>query len=164
MYIRIVLFMLAFCMLSCRQQVQESPKPITAENFQAGPQLVKIMLDSPDVLQQLEAQNVEIIVQEDDYVIARLDQSEFGEINAMSVSLQQPKESDLVQRLIAVQVSDSSEVAAVNNSGINIWETHGDSIVAQAFDNQIKNIEAMGISVEILEDDIQNVVKKISQK
>ncbi len=164
MTIKIVLSLLAVCLLGCQPQTQESPTPLTAESFQAGPQLVKINLDRPGVFQNLAAQNVEIIVQEEDYIIVRLDLTAFGEIQAMSLSTEKPKESELVQRLIAVVTSDSEQITAVNNTGINIWEMRGDSVIAQAFDNQINAIKTMGLPVEILEDNIQNVVKKISQK
>jgi hypothetical protein len=164
MDIRILLLMLAFYLFGCQAQPQEEPTPITAESFQTGPQLVKIKLDSPETLHNLEAQNVEIIVREEDYVIARLDLTTFSEIQNLSLSIQKPADSDLVQRLIAVVVSDSTQVAEVNNSGVDIWEMRGDSVIAQAFDKQIDDIKAMGLQVAILEDDIQNLVKKISQK
>lgn len=164
MTITIVPVLMAFCLFGCQPQKQESPTPITAESFQAGPQMVKILLDGPDVLQNLKSKNVEIIVQEEDYIIARLDMAAFGEIQTLALSTQKPKESEFVQRLIAVVVSDSGQITAVNNTGIDIWEMRGDSVIAQAFDNQINDIKTMGLPVEILEDNIQNIVKKISQK
>ncbi len=161
---KIVLLLLALALLGCQLQKQESPMPITAESFHSGPQLVKIMLDGPDVMQNLEAQNIEIIVQEENYVIARLDMAVFGELQTMSLTIKKPEESDLVQRLIAVVISDKSQVTEVNNLGINIWEMRGDSVIAQAFDNQISDIETLGLPVTILENNIQNVVQKLGQK
>jgi hypothetical protein len=57
-------------------------------------------------------------------------------------------------------MKENSDLAELSSVGIDIWEVKGDTILAQAYDKYIRQIKAKGYTVEIVESNIQNLVKK----
>ena len=147
-------------LLSCQQPPEESPRKVTQAYFSTGPKLVKIVLDDPADADRLIAQGVDVIVVEPDYVIAKLDDRGGQQITNMAMQMITFEEDELVQRLIEVKMRNNENLTELSNIGIDIWEVKGDTVVAQAFDKYIRQIQALGYELQIVEKNIQTMVQE----
>ena len=111
--------------------------------------LQKISIQSQADVDRLRDAGAEIIVQEDGYVIVRAkNMAQAHELGGKPI-----EESDLVQRLIKVTLSDSGDLQKAVNVGIDLWKVKGDTLIARAFDIYIEKLRAMGFNVEIIAKD-----------
>lgn len=123
-----------------------SPAGAPSEPF-TTPRLVKISIADPAQADSLLQLGFEVIVEEPDYVIARVDSSEVQTLRALRLSWGAFESSDLVQLLVRIPVRDSSDVAELVNLGIDLWEVREDSVVAQVYDKHIREAQARGFVV-----------------
>jgi len=162
MFKTLLFILLTFLMLiNCKQK---SVQKVDAEYFAGGPKLVKIPVAENTNIDSLINSGMEIIVIEKDYFIARLDQDDAANMQALALNMETFQESELVQRLIRIIVKNDSDFYDLNNSGIDIWETKGDTVIAQAFDIQIRQIERLNYTVEIIEKNIRNLAGDSGKK
>jgi hypothetical protein len=152
-----------FALFYCTDKTVTSTKKVSAEFFTSGPQLVKIPVNENTNIDSLINTGMEIIVVEKNYIIARLDQSEAENMESMSINMETFQESELVQRLIRIIVNQKSDIENLNNIDIDIWEVKGDTVIAQAFDIHIRQIEKLNYDVAIIESDIHNLAGKSDQ-
>lgn len=141
-----ILALLVFICLGCTSQKTPPQQPAASSS------LKKIMISSEQQLVQLEATGAEIIVREPDYAVVRADSLP----PSLTLSLQPLRESDLVQRLIRMRLADRNDLQQVVDTGLDLWEVQGDTVIARAFDIHIKQLEAMGYTIEILARNAQN--------
>ena len=146
--------------ISCQQTPRAVPEGVTLAYFEAGPKLVKIGLAKPADADSLLAQGMDLIVIEPDYVIARLNTQDAQQVSAMSMQMETFDEKELVQRLVKVVMNERADLAELGSTGIDIWEVRGDTVIAQAYDKYIRQIEQQGYRLEIIEKDIRNLVQK----
>jgi len=111
--------------------------------------LKKISYSSNEQLQAIKDAGAEIIVQEPDYVIVRTDNM----LQALSVSSTPIQESDMVQRLVRIQLKDSTSLQTVVDTGVDLWQVVDDTVIARAFDLYINKLRAAGLKVEIMAQD-----------
>jgi hypothetical protein len=149
-----------FLAAACQQTPGNRQQSITPAWFETGPKLVKIDLKSSSDADSLLAHGFELIVVEPEYVIARLNSQSARQVQNMSLPMSTFDEKELVQRLIRVVIQDSTDLSELGNTGIDIWEVRGDTVIAQAFDNYIRRIESLAYEVEIVEQDIRNLVRE----
>ena len=149
--------------LGCQSNTQQIPQTVSLQYFQSGPQLVKIPVKDASVADSLIALGMDVVVVENDYVIARLGGQEASTVQSLSLKMETFEPEELVQRLIRVVMKQRSDLRELSDTGIDIWEVKGDTVIAQAFDKYIRQIQAKGYAVEILEQNIQNMVKKHEQ-
>jgi arginyl-tRNA synthetase len=107
---------------------------------------------------------MDVVVVEEDYIIARLSGQDAVRVQKMSLKMETFKEEELVQRLIKVVMKKKSDLQELSNTGIDIWEVKEDTVLAQAYDKYIRQIQEKGYAVEIVEKNILNVVKELNQK
>ncbi len=112
----------------------------------AGPMLQKVYYKSPAEIQRLRAAGAEIIVQEPDYVVIRTDNM----VQGLDMKSQPIQETDLVQRLVKIVLKDSSDLQAVINSGIDLWQVIGDTVIARAYDIYIERLRQAGFTIDII--------------
>ena len=122
----------------CAEQPKETSQKITMEAFQAGPQLVKIPITGKEEAEKILATGVDVVVIEDSYLIVRISGEEAKAMDAMQTTMQPVQEKDLVQRLIRVYMNDPSDLQQIGDTGIDVWEVKGDTVVAQAYDKYIR--------------------------
>lgn len=155
---------MALTVLGCQKPHRPTTQTMVMASFAAGPQLVRIPITAPTQADSLMQLGFDVIVIEKDYLIARLDSAGAIGIQSMNLNMVTIQESDLVQRLIRVIMTQKSDLAELSNTGIDIWQVHGDTVVAQAYDKYIRQIRQKGYSVEIVTDNIRNLVPVEQQK
>lgn len=151
---------LALLIVACQQKSEQPKQALSLQVFQSGPQLVKIAISDPAAADSLIQAGVEVIVQEDKWVIARINAEQAGAMQEGGKQMQSAEESDLRQRLVQIILTQPSDLQEVGDTGIDIWEVKGDTVIAQAFDIYLRRLEAMGYPVLILQNDIHDVMKK----
>lgn len=138
--VKILMGLLSLLLLfSCSPKVEQ----------QSAGGLKKISYSSNEQLQALKDAGAEIIVQEPDYVIVRTDDM----LQALSVKSTPIKEADLVQRLVHIQLKDSTSLQTVVNAGVDLWQVVGDTAIARAYDLYINKLRAAGLDVKIIAQD-----------
>ena len=128
-----------------------------------GPQLKKITIQSKQQADSLLAAGIDVIVVEDDYVVARLDEANEEQVQSMHLQTKPIEESDLVQRLVKIVIKDRLDSTALLEMGVDIWEIKGDTVIAQVFDKHIRLAQEKGYPVEIVERNVLDTVK-VSKK
>ena len=140
-----IIITLCLVLVTCgTQEPQQAARPGS---------LAKISVKNQSDVERLRQLGAEIIVQEPDYVIARMD----SVLSAQSLKLEVFNEKDLVHRLIKVTAASPDELHTVMNSGMDVWEIKGDTVIGRAFDIYIEKIRAKNIDVEILAEDAGNM-------
>jgi len=157
----LLLFVIGF---GCKSDSEQTAQITSLDFFKSGPQLVKIPITDAAVADSLIKLNIDVVVIEEDYVIARLGGLEASNVQSMSLKMETIKETELMQRLIKIIMKNEYDLRELSDTGIDIWEVKGDTITAQAYDKYIRQIQAKGYSVEIVEKDVQNIIKKHNQK
>ena len=150
--------------LGCQDQSEQAPQTVSQEFFNSGLQLVKIPIKDPAVADSLINSGMDVVVVEENYVIARLSSQDAVKVQTMSLKMETFREEELVQRLVKVVMKQKSDLQELSNTGIDIWEVKGDTVLAQAFDKYIRQIQEKGYPVEIVEKNVLNVVEKLDQK
>lgn len=150
-----LVFVLGF---GCQNHAEKAVQTVSLKSFESGPQLVKIPVKDSTVADSLINIGMDVVVVEKDYIIARLGNQDAVRAQTMSLKMETFKEEELVQRLIKI-VAKKSDLRELGDIGIDIWEVKDDTVVAQAFDKQIRQIQHKGYSVEIIENNVLNVVK-----
>jgi len=113
-----------------------------------GPaELRKIRYADAAELQRIRQTGAEIIVQQPDYVVIRSDSAQLA---ALSLPSQLVQEQDLVQRLVAIVLRDSTSLQTVVDSGVDLWETRGDTAIARAFDIQLDKLRQEGLAITVI--------------
>jgi arginyl-tRNA synthetase len=148
----------------CQDQSEQTAQTVSKEFFNSGPQLVKIPIKDSAVSDSLISYGMDVVVVEEDYIIARLSGQDAVRVQKMSLKMETFKEEELVQRLIKVVMKKKSDLQELSNTGIDIWEVKEDTVLAQAYDKYIRQIQEKGYAVEIVEKNILNVVKELNQK
>ncbi|MGH7496751.1 MAG: hypothetical protein ACREOO_30740 [bacterium] len=113
--------------------------------------LKKIRYRTPEELQKLRAAGAEIIVQQSDYVIVRVDSTNVSALATVPVEPMQ--ESDLVQRLVHIKIDSAHTVQQIVDAGVDLWEAAGDTAVARAFDIQLQRLRASGFELRVIAQD-----------
>ncbi|MFQ5642003.1 MAG: hypothetical protein ACE5IR_28860, partial [bacterium] len=101
-----------------------------------------------------------VIVVEENYVVARLDEEGETKVQALNLPTVDIVESDLVQRLTKIIIKSGGDTSDLADIGIDIWEVKGDTVIAQVFDKHIRQIKEKGYSIEIVERNVLDTVKK----
>ncbi len=149
--------------LGCQRSPEQESEAVSLQSFESGPRLVKISVRDVAVADSLIKAGVDIIVVEPDYVIARLGSAQASRVQAMSLAMTTFREEELVQRLIRVVVGQRSALNELSDLGVDIWEVRGDTVIAQSYDKHIREIRAKGHQVEILEQDVRDLTKRIQK-
>ncbi len=157
---RFIPLLLLLVFIACGQKQEKAGRPVSMEAFSSGPKLVKIPVTDPARIDSLISKGFEVIVAETGYAVVRLDSEGAQAVNAMSLNMQAVQETELVQRLIRVVMSDPADLQNIGNTGVDIWEVKGDTVIAQAYDIYIRKIKAAGFPVEIIEQDVRNLTQK----
>ncbi|MFQ5709706.1 MAG: hypothetical protein ACE5HO_19810 [bacterium] len=162
MYLKLLLIVLSTCLVAgCKSNEQGKAKSSVPQQVGTNmPQLKKIPIQDKAQADSLLQQGFELIVVEDDYVIARLKPNQVSALGAAHVKIEPVEEADLVQRLVKIPVADDSTASKLANLGMDIWEVEKDTVVAQAFDKQIREAEAKGFAVKIVARNVLDTVKK----
>jgi hypothetical protein len=145
------------CQENSKKQIGEKP---SQEMKYDKPQIRKIPIRSRTQVDSLIQLGLELIVIEDTYVAARIVPEDSAKIKAASLKTEPIQEQELIQRLVRIPIKDKSQVSELADLGMDIWEVKQDTVVAQVFDNQIRDAEAKGFSVEIVAKNVLDVVKK----
>ena len=111
--------------------------------------LRKIYYHNNEEIEQLRNAGAEIVVQQSDYVIVRTNNM----VTALSVESEKILEQDLVQRLVTIQLQDSTVLQKVADIGIDIWQIKDDKVLGRAYDIHLERLEKAGLSYQILEND-----------
>ncbi|MDZ7268795.1 MAG: hypothetical protein ONB48_13735 [candidate division KSB1 bacterium] len=109
--------------------------------------LRKISYRSATELERIRQSGAEIIVQQPDYVVVRTDSAQLA---ALGLPSQPAVEQDLVQRLVAIVLRDSTSLQTVVDSGVDLWEAHGDTALARTFDIQLEKLRQQGLTITII--------------
>lgn len=80
--------------------------------------LRKISYANAAELERIRLTGAEIIVQQPDYVVIRTDSAQLA---ALALASQPAQEQDLVQRLVAIVLRDSTSLQTVVDSGVDLW-------------------------------------------
>lgn len=139
--------MLVFILSACTAQQQPGTQQVAPSSAKA---LKKIPYKNAEELQRLRAAGLEIIVQQADYVIVRTDSAT---VSAFAANAAPAQEQDLVQRLVHIQLRDSSDVQRIVDSGADLWEVKSDTAIVRAFDIQLERLRSAGMSVHVLKSD-----------
>ena len=149
---------LVLLLAACEQQPGEQAAQAS------GPQLRKITISNPADVDSLISRGVEVIVIEDDFVVARTDSQQEVTVQGLSLQSAPASQEDLTRRLVRIVVTERADATALSEIGLDIWEVRGDTVVGQAFDGYIREIRAMGFPVEIVLNDISELVESRAQK
>lgn len=109
--------------------------------------LRKISYANAAELERIRQTGAEIIVQQPDYVVIRTDSAQLA---ALALASQPAQEQDLVQRLVAIVLRDSTSLQTVVDSGVDLWEARGDTAVARAFDIQLEKLRQQGLAITVI--------------
>ncbi len=109
--------------------------------------LRKISYANAAELERIRLTGAEIIVQQPDYVVIRTDSAQLA---ALALASQPAQEQDLVQRLVAIVLRDSTSLQTVVDSGVDLWEARGDTAVARAFDIQLEKLRQQGLAITVI--------------
>ncbi len=134
------LLLLVACLILANCQSNQQPRQAT------GPTLQKVYYKNPEEIQRLRAAGAEVIVREPDYVVVRTDKM----LKSFGMQSQPIQESDLVQRLVKIILKDSSDLQTVVNSGVDLWQVIGDTVIARAYDIYIERLREAGFTVQII--------------
>lgn len=98
-------------------------------------------------LEHIRQTGAEIIVQQPDYVVIRTDSAQLA---ALALTSRPAQEQDLVQRLVAIVLRDSTSLQTVVDSGVDLWEARGDTAVARAYDIQLEKLRREGLAITVI--------------
>jgi len=146
-----IYFLLFACLVFAFCQSEQQP-----QQAQTQQGLQKIHYNSDAEIQQLRQAGAEIIVQEPDYVIVRTDSM----LQTQGLKSEAIQETDMIQRLVKIQLRDSIDLQRVVNSGVDLWEVKGDTAVARAFDIYIERLKKAGLTVKIIAKDASKMEEK----
>ena len=138
----LITMLIAFGLIGC--QTQE-----TAQTMSSATALKKIRYHDEAEIEKLRQAGAEIVVKQPGYVIVRTNKM----VGALTADTEPVAEQDFVQRLVSVQLRDRSELQAVVDAGVDLWEVGADSVVARAFDLQIASLQQQGYTIHILAED-----------
>jgi hypothetical protein len=151
--------------IACQSSTGEQGKSGSSQQLQSDvPQMRKIPISAKAEADSLIQLGIDVIVVEDAYVVARLNQSDVAKIQSANLKTEPIQETDLIQRLVKIPVNDRSKVSELADLGMDIWEVKEDTVIAQVFDKHIREAEAKGFKVEIVARNVLDVVKKESEK
>lgn len=134
---------LALAVWACAEQ---QPPPAASATG-----LKKIRYHSAEELQKLRAAGAEIIVQQSDYVVVRVDSAAVSALSG--VPAEQAQEKDLVQRLVHIKIDSVHDVQQIVDGGLDLWEAKGDTAIARAFDVQLERLRQAGFEFRIAAQD-----------
>lgn len=118
------------------------------EALTTGKGLRKIPATDAQTIKALTDAGAEIVVKQPDYLVIRID----GMQSVLSIGTVPLSEADLVQRLVKIQLKDSTSVQTIVDMGIDLWDVEGNEAFAQAYDLYIERLKADGYQVTILEE------------
>ena len=147
----LILFVMA---LGCARP-QEKEIQITQEG-----QFVKVAISTQKQRDSLRQSGLELIVDEVDYAIIKTSPAQISIFSDLKLQTFSPQETDFVQRLVNISIDSKETLQKIADMGVDIWEVKNDTVLAQVYDTHIKQLEASGMSVSILEENSKNVVKK----
>ncbi len=110
--------------------------------------LKKIRYRTSEEVKKLREAGAEIIVQQPDYVIVRVDSTA---VSALASVLVEPmQERDLVQRLVHIKIDSSHTVQPIVDAGLDLWEVQNDTAVARAYDVQLEKLRQAGFEFRVI--------------
>jgi|GEM_PF-1953284 len=122
------------------------------EALTTGKGLRKIPAADAQTIKTLTDAGAEIVVQQPDYLVIRIDGMQAVQnVNTIALS-----EEDLIQRLVKIQLKDSTSLQTIVDMGIDLWDVEGEQAVARAYDLYIERLKADGFQVTILEENSLN--------
>ncbi len=164
-YANYLLVLLVFAFgVGCQNGSGTKSKSETGTMQSEGPQLKKISIQSTEQAAALINAGLDVIVVENDYVVARLDEANEEQVQAMNLQTEPIQESDLVQRLVKIVIKDRLDSTELLDMGVDIWDIKDKTVTAQVFDKHIRLAEEKGYSVEIIERNFLDTVKQTSKK
>ncbi|AYQ55931.1 hypothetical protein THERMOT_34 [Bathymodiolus thermophilus thioautotrophic gill symbiont] len=103
----------------------------------------KILLTQPINLVNIESYVNEILVVEPNFMIVKINKNTV----IPGISLSPTKESDFIQRRVDIYFQDKQQLAHILKAGVDIFHKTKQKIVGRAFDAQIKQLEALGLTI-----------------
>jgi len=113
--------------------------------------LRKVMVTSQAEIDKLRSLGLEIIVEEKNYVIIRQDSTHIKLLQDASIATTPAQESDLVQRLVRIHFTSREQLQRIVDSGIDVWEVQGDSLLARAYDYHLARLKSDSVDVRVVE-------------
>lgn len=157
MFMRSFLALLALVAISCQGKKEQPEQAVTRDR--SIPQMKRIEIQGPEEADQLLAEGVDLVVIEDDYVIASVPADVLVSLSSAN-QISDATEKDLVQRLIEIRGWQQEDLTRFAEMGLDIWEVSDNVVLAQAYDKYIRQLQSEGYAVNIKERDARNVVKK----
>jgi len=154
-YLFLALFLLAACEVPPQEKKQQT-------RDLSKPQMMRIALQRPEQADSLIQAGVDVIVVEHDYVIARIPNDMRSNLSAAHLPATYAAESDLTQRLVRIAAHSKDDLTKFSELGLDIWESEGDTVLARAFDKQLRQLTELGFSVQIVARDALEFVRKQS--
>jgi len=144
---------------ACGQESPESGKREMARETQwQQAQLRKIPIQSQGEVDSLLNLGLDVIVEEEDYVVVHMQPSDTNQVQAANITTKPIQESDLIQRLVKIPIEQRERVNDLTEIGIDIWEVRQDTVVAQAYDKYIREARQKGFEVIIVSDNVLDLV------
>lgn len=151
--------------IACQSSTGEQAESrISQEIKSTMTQIKKIPINNKAEADSLIKLGIDVIVVEDNYVAARIQQGDLAKIQTTNYKTEPIREEELIQRLVKIPVEDNSKVTTLANLGMDIWEVKKDTVIAQVFDKQIREAEVKGFTVEIIARNVLDLVKKKKAK
>ena len=125
--------------------------------------LVKIPIQNESDLNNLQGMALEPLVIEESYVVIRVREDNRLKLEDAGFVILEAQEQDLIRRLIKIDTSSKTGIEArksIARVGLDIWQAKQDYMIAQAFDNQIRELQKSGFVVDILYHDANEYFDK----
>lgn len=115
--------------------------------------LRKVMITSQDDVEKLRGLGLQIIVQEENYVVIRQDSTQIRQLQDAAITTTPIQETDLVQRLVKVRYTSREQLQQIIDLGIDVWEvdSESDSLLARVFDSHLASLQADSIGYRVVE-------------
>ncbi len=113
--------------------------------------LRKITITSQEDVEKLRSLGLQIIVQEENYVVIRRDSSQIRQLDDAAIKTAPIQETDLVQRLVKINFTSREQLQQIVDLGIDVWEVEGDSLLARVFDSHLASLQADSVGYRVVE-------------
>ncbi|MDZ7344244.1 MAG: hypothetical protein ONA90_06980 [candidate division KSB1 bacterium] len=141
-FVSLLLAIVAFG--ACRQQ---SPSPASAYGLR------KITDTDSQLVERIRQSGMEILVQQPDYLIVRVDSSAVGTLQSLAITTRPAAERDLIQRLVRIPFNDKAALQVIADLGVDIWHVEGNIVVARVYDLHLEKLHQRGFTYEVVKID-----------
>lgn len=146
---------------ACGQESPESEKSEMSQETQwQQAQLRKIPIQNSSEVDSLLHLGLEVIVEEEQFVVVRMQPADTNVVRAANITTQPIQESDLIQRLVKIPVEQQERVNELTEIGMDIWEVRQDTVIAQAYDKYIWEARERGFEVIITAENVLDLVRE----